>query len=546
MKKDFPEFNHLDSYENIYKYSIKNHEDFWATVARNQLLWEKPFTIAADSDFKQGRINWFPDGELNASVNCVDRHAEKNPTRTAFIWEGDDPDQVERISYGELLDLVSKIANVLKHAGVQKGDAVAIYLPSCIQAAAVMMACARLGAPHAVVFAGFSADALADRMNDCGAKVLITMDAAMRAGKTVPLKEISDKAIKNCPDLEQCFVFNRTGSGSDEFLKNKIDVDMDDAIRSSDSTCAPVIVDAEHPLYYLYTSGSTGKPKGLVHTTGGYLTHCALAHKHAYQWQDGDVFGCMADIGWAVGHGISIYGNLVSGGTELLFESLPNFPDPGRYWSMVERHQISQFFSAPTAYRMLMQSGNEWVQKYDRSSLKTIMVAGEMCNDETWWWLNDVVGEGKATVIDCWWQTETGNCMLSPSPGPEGQILAPSKCTRGFYGVEPVLLDEQGQEITCNEQKGDLCIRNPWPGMARTIFNDEKRFFEAYFKRYPGLYETGDAAIRDEEGRLQITGRVDDIINIAGHRISTKEIEEVVLSNKKVSEGEPVIFRLFL
>ena len=294
----------------------------------------------------------------------------------------------------------------------------------------------------------------------------------------------------------------------------------------------------------MYTSGSTGKPKGLVHTTGGYLAHCALAHKHAYQWKEGDVFGCMADIGWAVGHGISIYGNLVSGGTELLFESLPTFPDPGRYWSMVEKYKINQFFSAPTAYRMLMQSGNEWVEKYDRSSLKTIMVAGEMCNEAAWWWLHDVVGEGKATVIDCWWQTETGNCMLTPSPGPVGEILAPSKCTRGFYGVDPVLVDEQGREISANEKKGDLCIRHPVPGMARAIYKDEERFIKSYFKRYPGMYETGDAAIRDSKGRLQITGRVDDIINIAGHRISTKEIEEVVLSNKNVSEGRK--FAIFI
>lgn len=527
------------SHEELYRFSIEEPEKFWSTLARSRLTWDQDFHTGMDCDFRQGKFNWFLGGKLNVSVNCVDRWAEVDPNRVAIVWEKDEPGQEERVTYSQLKEMVGKIGNCLSAAGVTKGDVVALYLPVSPLAVACMLATARIGAVHSVVFAGFSAEALAARVNDAGAKVVITADEALRGAKKIPLKATVDKALEECPDVKTVFVVKRTGS---EVLMGPKDVWLEEAMSGVDAECQPAIMESEDPLFLLYTSGSTGKPKGVSHSSAGYLLYAAVTQKHAFDYQTGELFGCVADIGWITGHSYVVYGPLANGGTTLLFESTPGYPDPGRYWETVERLRINHFYGSPTAIRLLIRYGNEFVTKYDRSSLRKLGSVGEPLNQEAWHWFYSVVGEERCDLVDTWWQTETGGVAIAPRPSAIGAPLAPSKPQRPMFGMNPVLMDEKGNELKGNNVSGALCMGTPWPGIARTVHGDHKRFVETYFSAYPGYYFTGDGALRDKDGFYQITGRMDDVINVTGHRLGTAEVEDALTEHEAVAESAVVGF----
>lgn len=518
----------------LQEFSVSNTDSFWAAVARQRLSWISPFHTAQDCDLNRGKIKWFEGGKLNVSVNCLDRHVHTCPERVALIWERDEPGSEVKVTYRQLLEMTCRLGNLLRRHGVRKGDCVTIYMPSCPLAVASMLACARIGAAHNVVFAGFSAEALAERIRDAQSNTVITVNQGVRGGKVIELKKTVDVAVESCPTVQQVFVAMRT---ENPVVMTARDIDMEEEMLKEDVVCEPAVMDSEDVLFLLYTSGSTGKPKGLVHTQAGYLLYAALTHRYVFSYHDGDVFGCVADIGWITGHSYSVYGPLANGGTTVLFESTPIYPDPGRYWETVQRLKINQFYGAPTAIRLLLKYGDQWVHKYDRSTLKTLGSVGEPINTEAWEWYHRVVGDGRCPVVDTWWQTETGGICIAPRPSDPDAEIVPGMAMRPFFGIKPVLMDSEGKVLTSNDTSGALCIAKPWPGMARTIHNNHQRFMETYCQLYPGYFFTGDGAYRSQEGYYQITGRLDDVINVSGHRVGTAEIEDVVNQCSAVAES---------
>nr|XP_046155010.1 acetyl-coenzyme A synthetase 2-like, mitochondrial isoform X1 [Oncorhynchus gorbuscha] len=530
-------FQGVSDHSGLYKFSVNESDRFWGAVARQRLSWISPFHTVQNCDFSQGKIKWFEGGKLNVSVNCLDRHVQTCPERVALIWERDEPGTEVKITYRQLLELTCRLGNLLKRQGVRRGDCVTIYMPPCPLAVASMLACARIGAAHNVVFAGFSSEALADRIRDAQSSTVITVNQGVRGGKVVDLKRTVDQAVQNCPSVQQVLVAMRT---ENTVAMTDRDVPLEEEMMKEDVVCEPVAMDSEDVLFLLYTSGSTGKPKGLVHTQAGYLLYTSLTHRYVFNYHDGDVFGCVADIGWITGHSYIVYGPLCNGGTTVLFESTPVYPNPGRYWEMVERLGINQFYGAPTAIRLLLKYGDEWVQNYNRSSLKTLGSVGEPINTEAWEWYHRVVGDGRCPVVDTWWQTETGGICIAPRPSdPEAEIV-PGMAMRPFYGIKPALLDTEGEVLSSNDSTGALCISQAWPGMARTIHNHHQRFTETYFQPYPGFFFTGDGAHRSKEGYYQIVGRLDDVINVSGHRLGTAELEDVVNQCPGVAESAAI------
>jgi len=525
-------------YEAMYTESVKDPEAFWGEQGK-RLDWMTPYTKVKNTTFEYPNISiqWYEDGELNVCANCVDRHADKTPDKTAIIWEGDDPTVDKHISYGELKQHVSRLGNALKGMGVEKGDRVILYMPMIPEAAYAMLACARIGAVHSVVFGGFSPDALADRVKDCGAKLVITADEAPRGGKNTPLKANADKAMEKCGDDVKLLVVKRTAG--EVAWNDARDVWWHDVVDSASDDCPPEAMNAEDPLFILYTSGSTGKPKGVLHTSGGYLVYAAMTHELTFDYHEGDVYWCTADVGWVTGHSYIVYGPLANGATSLMFEGVPTFPDAGRFWDVCAKHKVNQFYTAPTAIRALMGKGNEFVEGKDLSDLKVLGTVGEPINPEAWNWYNDVVGKGKLPIVDTFWQTETGGHMLTPLPG--ATATKPGSATFPFFGVQPVLLEaESGAEIPETEASGVLCIKDSWPGQMRTVYGDHDRFVATYFQQYKGYYFTGDGCRRDADGYYWITGRVDDVINVSGHRMGTAEVESALVAHPKVSEAAVV------
>ncbi|QHQ36795.1 acetate--CoA ligase [Algicella marina] len=532
---------HVDAakYEEMYKASIADPEAFWGEEGK-RLDWIKPYSKVKNVDFgyPDVSIKWYEDGTLNVASNCVDRHLEKRGDQTAIIWEPDDPSApAQHIRYSELHENVCRMANVLKAQGVGKGDRVVIYLPMIPEAAYAMLATARIGAVHSIVFAGFSPDALANRINDCDAKVVITADEAPRGGRKTALKSNTDAALLHCKDRVKCLVVKHTGGQTTWTEGRDIDVKAEMAAASTD--CAPEEVGAEDPLFILYTSGSTGKPKGVVHTSGGYLVYAAMTHQYTFDYHDGDIFWCTADVGWVTGHSYIIYGPLANGATTLMFEGVPTYPDASRFWQVCEKHKVNQFYTAPTAIRALMGQGSEFVEKCDLSSLRLLGTVGEPINPEAWNWYNDVVGKGKCPIVDTWWQTETGGHLITPLPG--AIETKPGSATKPFFGVHPVILDPtSGEEITETEAEGVLCIKDSWPGQMRTVYGDHERFVSTYFEQYKGYYFSGDGCRRDADGYYWITGRVDDVINVSGHRMGTAEVESALVAHSSVAEAAVV------
>lgn len=518
----------------LQEFSRSHSDSFWAAVATNRLTWISAFSTVQDCDLRRGKVKWFVGGKLNVSVNCLDRHVHTCPDRVALIWERDEPGSEVKVTYRELLDMTCRLGNLLRRRGVKKGDCVTIYMPPCPLAVASMLACARIGAAHNVVFAGFSSDALAERIRDANSSTVITVNQGVRGGKVIDLKKTVDAAVDTCPNVGQVFVAMRT---ENPVVMKERDVAMEEEMMLEDAVCEPEAMDSEDVLFMLYTSGSTGKPKGLVHTQAGYLLYASLTHRYVFDYHDGDVFGCVADIGWITGHSYAIYGPLANGGTTVLFESTPIYPDPGRYWEMVERLQINQFYGAPTAIRLLLKYGDQWVHKYDRSTLKTLGSVGEPINTEAWEWYHRVVGDGRCPIVDTWWQTETGGICIAPRPSDPDAEIVPGMAMRPFFGIKPVLINSEGEELSSKSTSGALCLALPWPGMARTIHNNHQRFIETYCQPFPGYFFTGDGAHRSEEGYYQITGRLDDVINVSGHRIGTAEIEDVVNQCSAVAES---------
>ncbi|XP_060610521.2 acetyl-coenzyme A synthetase 2-like, mitochondrial [Anolis sagrei] len=519
--------------EELRRAALEQPGAFWGSQAREELQWESPHQAHCEADFSQGRVRWFLGGRLNVAVNCLDRHVQRSPNKVALIWEKDEPGTEEKVTYGELLDMTCRLANTLKKNGITKGDRVAIYMPMSPIAVAAMLACARIGAVHTVVFAGFSAESLAGRINDSECKAVITCNQGLRGGRIIELKKTVDEAVQKCPSIKCVFVAQRTAN---KIHTRNQDILLEEEMAKAASVCPPEIMDSEDMLFMLYTSGSTGKPKGIVHTQAGYLLYAALTHKHVFDVKQDDIFGCVADIGWITGHSYVVYGPLCNGCTTVLFEGTPVYPDPGRYWETVQRLKINQFYCAPTALRLLLKYGDEYVKKYDRSSLTTLGSVGEPINNEAWQWFYDVVGDRRCTVVDTWWQTETGGICIAPRPSEKEAEIIPAIAMRPFYGINPVLMDEKGNVLEGNDVSGALCISQPWPGMARTIYGDHQRFIEAYFKTYPGYYFTGDGAYRTKEGYYQITGRMDDVMNISGHRLGTAEIEDALDEHPAVPE----------
>lgn len=529
----------INSHESLHKFSIENRELFWSTIAKRRINWFKEFTQVTSGSFgdEDFRLKWFADGKLNVSVNCVDRHYKKTPNKVALIWEKDEPGTHEKVTYKDLYELMNRLANMLRAHGIKKGDRVCIYLPCSTMAVAAMLACARIGAVHNVVFAGFSAEALSSRINDSHSKIVITSNQAVRGGKAIDLKKTVDAALESSPSVTNVFVWQRTNK---EFKSTKKDVILDKTLHKYSTECEPEVMDAEDPLFMLYTSGSTGKPKGLVHTQAGYLVQASFSHQVIFNYQPNDVFGCLADVGWITGHTYIVYAPLANGGTSVLFESTPTYPNPGRYWETVQRLGINQLYIAPTSLRLLFKYGDDWVNKYDRSSLKLLGSVGEPINHEAWHWFHDVIGEKKCKITDTWWQTETGSTCISPTPCDINGVIKPAMGMRAFLGIDTVILDDKGNEQPKKSSQGILAIRKPWPSMARTIYGDHTRFIETYLKPFKGYYFTGDGVLADGDGHLQITGRVDDVINVSGHRIGTAEIEDVLDEHHAVAESAVV------
>ena len=534
---------HVDAakYEAMYKASIEDSDGFWREQAQ-RIDWMSPFSTVRDVDFTLGnvKINWFADGTLNVSANCIDRHLETRGDQTAIIWEPDSPDEAaQHITYKQLHTQTCKMANILRDLGVAKGDRVIIYMPMIPEAAYAMLACARIGAIHSIVFAGFSPDALAARIKGSDAKVVITADFAPRGGKATPLKANADKALASCDASVKCLVVRRTGS--DVAWNDARDVDYTARSKTAESACAPEPMNAEDPLFILYTSGSTGQPKGVVHSSGGYLVYAALTHEVTFDYHDGDVYWCTADVGWVTGHSYIVYGPLANGATTLMFEGVPTYPDASRFWQICEKHKVNQFYTAPTAIRALMGKGRSFVDGCDLSSLKLLGTVGEPINPEAWNWYNDVVGKGSCPIVDTWWQTETGGHLMTPLPG--AHATKPGAAMKPFFGIKPVVLEPTtGDVIEGNDVEGVLCIADSWPGQMRTVWGDHDRFEQTYFSDYKGYYFTGDGCRRDEDGDYWITGRVDDVINVSGHRMGTAEVESALVAHPKVAEAAVVGF----
>ena len=536
---DFSAKAHVDKakYDEMYAASIADPVAFWGEQGK-RLDWIKPYTKVKDVTYKYPdvSIKWYEDGVLNVCANCVDRHLPERANQTAIIWEGDDPADDKHISYSELHEQVSKLANVYKELGVRKGDRVILYMPMIPEAAYAMLACARVGAIHSIVFGGFSPDALASRIEDCGASLLVTADEGPRGGKNVPLKANVDAALEISGDVIT-LVVNRTGGGPGN--KTGRDHDYGEMMSAASADCPPEPMSAEDPLFILYTSGSTGKPKGVLHTSGGYLTFASMTHQYTFDYHDGDIYWCTADVGWITGHSYIVYGPLANGATTLMFEGVPTYPDASRFWQVCEKHKVNQFYTAPTAIRALMGLGSEPVDKCDLSSLRVLGTVGEPINPEAWIWYNDVVGKGNCPIVDTWWQTETGGHLLTPLPG--ATATKPGSATLPFFGIQPVILDPQtGEEITTTEAEGVLCMKDSWPSQMRTVYGDHDRFVSAYFADYKGYYFTGDGCRRDADGYYWITGRVDDVLNISGHRMGTAEIESALVAHKDVAEAAVV------
>ncbi|WP_006786979.1 acetate--CoA ligase [Thiorhodospira sibirica] len=543
LHKVIPEFAakahvNAEQYQAMYQRSVQDPEGFWAEQADTYLTWFKKWDKVVSGSFTDSdvAIQWFSGAKLNVAYNCLDRHLESRGDQVALIWEGDDPNADKKITYRELHADVSRFANVLKARGVKKGDRVSIYLPMIPEAAVAMLACARIGAVHSIVFGGFSPDALRDRIQDADCRVVITSDQSLRGGKKVPLKKNADKAIAQCPDVHTCIVVQHGGDPVE--WHEPRDVWYHEEMAKADPQCPAEEMDAEDPLFILYTSGSTGKPKGAMHTTGGYLLQVAMTHKLVFDYKDGEVYWCTADVGWVTGHSYIIYGPLANGATSLMFEGIPTYPDNGRFWQVCDKHKVSIFYTAPTAIRMLMGAGDQFVTKHSLDSLRLLGSVGEPINPEAWEWYFRVVGKERCPIVDTWWQTETGAHMISPLPG--AVDLKAGSATVPFFGVQPVLLDDRGEEITTTVAEGNLCIKAPWPSMMRSVYGDHKRFIETYFKMYPGYYFTGDGARRDEDGYFWITGRVDDVLNVSGHRLGTAEIESALVMHPKVAEAAVV------
>ena len=528
-----------DVYEKMYADSMADPDAFWGEHGK-RIDWIKPYTKVKNTSFAPGNVDikWFEDGTLNVSANCVDRHVETRGDQTAIIWEPDDPNTTEtkHITYRELQTNVCKMANILQTLGVTKGDRVVIYLPMIPEAAYAMLACTRIGAVHSIVFAGFSPDALGARINGCDAKVVITADHAPRGGRSTPLKSNADAALLHCKESVKCLVVKRTG---EQTTWTDRDHSYNDMVLEADDYQKPVEMAAEDPLFILYTSGSTGQPKGVVHTTGGYIVYAAMTHEYTFDYHDGDVFWCTADVGWVTGHSYIVYGPLANGGTTIMFEGVPTYPDAGRFWETCAKHKVNQFYTAPTAIRALMAAGPEWVEKHDLSDLKLLGSVGEPINPEAWNWYYNVVGKGNCPIVDTFWQTETGGHMLTPLPG--ATTLKPGAAQTPFFGVKPVVLDPQsGEEVHGNDVDGVLCISDSWPGQMRTIYGDHERFEKTYFGDYAGYYFSGDGCKRDTDGDYWVTGRVDDVINVSGHRMGTAEVESALVAHVKVSEAAVV------
>ena len=537
VAKEFENHTHIrsDQYRAMYDASINRPEEFWSQKADEFVTWFKPWETLTDSDFHQGKARWFLGAELNASYNCVDRHLELKADHTAIIWEGDDPREDLRVTYRELHEHVCRLSNVLLDRGVTKGDRVCIYMPMIPEAAYAMLACARIGAVHSVVFGGFSPQALKDRILDSDCRTVITADEGVRAGKPIPLKGNTDEALKECPRVSTVLVVKRTG-GEIHWFDDR-DVWYEEATRQVLPSCEAVAMGSEDPLFILYTSGSTGKPKGVVHTTGGYLLHAAMTHKYVFDYHEGDVYWCTADVGWVTGHSYIVYGPLANGAITLMFEGVPTYPDSSRCWQIVDKHKVNIFYTAPTALRALMSQGDDFVKSTSRESLRLLGSVGEPINPEAWKWYYQVVGDGRCPIVDTWWQTETGGIMITPLPG--ATDLKPGSATRPFFGIRPVLLDENGKELE-GAASGNLAISGSWPGQIRTIFGDHQRCIDTYYSTYPGYYFTGDGARRDEDGYFWITGRVDDVLNVSGHRLGTAEIESALVEHNLVAEAAVV------
>ena len=524
------------SYEAKYKESINNNEKFWADEGK-RIHWFKPYTKVKDVIYstKKVSIKWFYDGTTNVSYNCIDRHLPKRAKQTAIIFEGDDPKESKNITYQELSDEVCKLANGLKEIGVKKGDRVTIYMPMVPEGVYAMLACTRIGAIHSVVFGGFSPDSIVNRILDCKSEFVITADEGLRGQKVISLKKNIDEALKKCPNVKKCIVLKRTG-GNVPF-DTKRDVWYHELTSKMSTTCKPEEMNAEDPLFILYTSGSTGKPKGVLHTTGGYLVYASMTHQYIFDYKDGDIYWCTADIGWVTGHSYIVYGPLSNGATTLVFEGVPSYPDASRFWQVIDKHKVNIFYTAPTALRALMREGDAMVKKTSRKSLKLLGSVGEPINPEAWIWYHKVVGDSRCPIVDTWWQTETGGILISPQPG--AIDLKPGSATKPFYGIKPAVVDEKGNELS-GACEGRLCMSDSWPGQMRTVYGDHQRFIDTYFSQHDGKYFTGDGCKRDEDGYYWITGRVDDVIIVSGHNLGTAEIESAFVAHPKVAEAAVV------
>ena len=531
--------NSLDKYNEMYNKSIEDPDSFWSDIAK-RITWYKPWEKVRDFNFQNGEIKWFENGKLNVSYNCLDRHVESgNGEKTAIIWEGNDPSEDKHFTYNKLLEKVKKFSNVLKDLGIEKGDRVCIYMQMVPELAIAMLACARIGAVHSVVFGAFSADSLRDRINDSQCKLLITQDTGVRGQKNnIPMKLNADKALVDTPSINSVVVVKRTGV--DINMIDGRDVWWHEQIEKADANCDPVHMDSEDPLFILYTSGSTGKPKGVLHTTGGYLVYASFTHHTIFDYKDNDVYWCTADIGWITGHSYIVYGPLSNQATTIMFEGVPNYPDFGRFWDVVDKHEVNQFYTAPTALRALMKEGDDWVTSRQLDSLRILGTVGEPIKEPEWNWYHKIVGKERCPIVDTWWQTETGGILISPLPG--ATPTKPGSATFPFFGIHPVLMTDDGIEIKGNNVQGLLALKTSWPGQMRTIYGDHKRFIETYFSQFPGYYFTGDGAKRDEDGYYWITGRVDDVLNISGHRIGTAEVEGAIGKADGVAEAAVVGF----
>ncbi|MDA9591904.1 acetate--CoA ligase [Pelagibacteraceae bacterium] len=525
-----------DQYESDYSNSFANNEEFWKEQG-NRIDWITPYTKVKDVSYQQKdfKIKWYYDGELNASANCIDRHLATKANQTAIIWEGDDPSQSKYITYKELHEEVCRLANGLKSLGAKKGDRITIYMPMIPEATYAMLACSRIGAIHSVVFGGFSPDALAGRISDCASDIIITADEGVRGNKAIPLKANTDAAMKIAGNVRHCIVVKRTGNKID--WEEGRDVWYEDLTSQSSSDCAPEVMAAEDPLFILYTSGSTGKPKGVMHTTGGYMVYASMTHEYVFDYKPGDIYWCTADVGWVTGHSYIVYGPLANGATTLMFEGVPNYPDASRFWQVVDKHKVNIFYTAPTALRALMREGDGPVKKTDRSSLKLLGSVGEPINPEAWMWYYNVIGEKKCPIVDTWWQTETGGILISALPGAIDQ--KPGSATKPFFGIKPEIVDAEGKVLD-GACEGSLCLADSWPGQMRSLYGDHERFITTYFSQFKGKYFTGDGCRRDEDGYYWITGRVDDVINVSGHRMGTAEVESALVAHPKVSEAAVV------